>query len=52
MPAMSEAQRKFLYARKGPAWAKAHGFDNKGKLPEHVAKRAAKRHVKRHHSGY
>lgn len=34
MPARSEAQRRFLNARKGHAWVKAHGFDNKGKLPK------------------
>jgi hypothetical protein len=36
MPAESQAQRSFLYATKGAAWVKKHGFDNKGKLPEHV----------------
>ena len=39
MPARSEAQRRFLYATKGQAWVKAHGFDTKGKLPAHVRKR-------------
>jgi len=39
MPAKSEAQRKFLYAKFGPAWAAEHHFDNPGKLPQHVAKR-------------
>lgn len=34
MPSVSEAQRKFLYANKGKAWAKLHHFDNKGKLPK------------------
>ena len=38
MPAESEAQRKLLNARFGHAWVKAHHFDNKGKLPEHVKK--------------
>ena len=33
MPAVSEAQRRYLYATKGAAWVKAHHFDNKGKLP-------------------
>lgn len=37
MPTKSEAQRRFLYATKGEEWVKAHHFDNKGKLPEHVA---------------
>jgi hypothetical protein len=43
MPAMSEAQRKYLYATKGKAWVKKHHFDNKGKLPEHVQQYAKKR---------
>ncbi len=38
MPAVSDAQRKLLYARFGAAWVKKHGFDNKGPLPEHVKK--------------
>lgn len=33
MPAKSQAQRKFIYATKGAKFAKAHHFDNKGKLP-------------------
>lgn len=36
MPAMSESQRRFLYATKGKAWVEAHHFDNKGKLPEKI----------------
>lgn len=36
MPAVSEAQRRFIYATKGEAFAKAHHFDNKGPLPAHV----------------
>ena len=36
MPSKSQAQRKYLNATKGHAWVKAHGFDNKGKLPGHV----------------
>jgi len=39
MPVKSEAERRFLNVTKGHAWVKAHGFDNKGKLPEHVKKR-------------
>ncbi len=39
MPAKSQAQRAYLNATKGHAWVKAHGFDNKGKLPAHVAKK-------------
>lgn len=39
MPAVSQAQREYLNARFGHAWVVKHGFDNKGKLPEHVGKR-------------
>jgi hypothetical protein len=37
MPAKSEAQRRYLYAKFGEAWVKKHHFDNKGKLPTHVS---------------
>jgi hypothetical protein len=43
MPARSEAQRRFLNARFGHAWTKAHGFDNKGRLPQHVGGKGAAR---------
>ena len=43
MPAESQAQREFLNATKGHAWVKAHGFDNKGKLPAHVKKTKRKK---------
>src|SRR6266576_2586644 len=33
MPAQSEAQRRWAFGVKGPAWAKEHHFDNPGKLP-------------------
>ena len=36
MPAKSQAQRKWAFAVKGKKWAKAHHFDNKGKLPARV----------------
>lgn len=36
MPARSEAQRRFLNARFGHAWVKAHHFDNPGHLPAHA----------------
>lgn len=39
IPAVSQAQRGFLFAKFGKAWAKRHGFDNPGKLPEHVAQK-------------
>lgn len=42
MPAKSQAQRAYLNMKFGHAWVKEHGFDNKGKLPKHVKKRARK----------
>jgi hypothetical protein len=36
MPAVSQQQRKWAFAVKGPAWARRHHFDNKGKLPTYV----------------
>jgi hypothetical protein len=47
MPAVSEAQRRKLFATKGPAWMKAHHFDNKGRLPERVGRGAARREALR-----
>jgi hypothetical protein len=35
MPAVSEAQRRYLYAKFGAAWVKRHHFNNDGKLPAH-----------------
>jgi hypothetical protein len=46
MPAKSQAQRALLYARFGEAWVKKHHFDNKGKLPEHVAPKRRRRRRK------
>lgn len=43
MPAVSEAQRRLLYARFGAAWVKRHHFDNPGKLPAHVHHKKRKR---------
>lgn len=40
MPAKSQKQRAFIYATKGKKWAKAHHFDNPGKLPKRVKKKA------------
>lgn len=34
MPAKSQAQRAWVYANKGAAWAKRHHFNTKGKLPK------------------
>ena len=42
MPAKSQAQRAYLNSHFGHAWVKAHGFDNKGKLPKHVKKKGKK----------
>jgi hypothetical protein len=42
MPAVSQAQRRFLNARFGHAWVRQHHFDNKGRLPAY-----AKTHDKR-----
>ena len=39
MPAVSEAQRRYLNYKFGHAWVRAHHFSNKGKLPAHVRKR-------------
>jgi hypothetical protein len=34
MPAKSQRQRNWAFGVKGPAWAKRHHYDNKGKLPK------------------
>jgi hypothetical protein len=39
MPARSQAQRRFIYARFGKRWAKKHHFNNKGKLPKRARKK-------------
>lgn len=38
MPAVSEAQRRYLNVHFGHAWVKEHHFDNRGKLPARVGK--------------
>ena len=43
MPAKSQAQRAYLYANKGAAWVKEHGFDNPGKLPKRVKKKKVRK---------
>lgn len=43
MPAKSQRQRAWAFANKGPKWARAHGFDNKGKLPKTAKKRGKKK---------
>jgi hypothetical protein len=45
MPAKSQAQRELLNARFGHQWVKAHGFDNKGKLPAHTPKHGKSKKV-------
>ena len=45
MPAKSSQQRKWAFGVKGPAWAKAHHFDNPGKLPQHVKHQAGTTNV-------
>lgn len=39
MPAVSEAQRRYLFHKFGPEWMKAHHFDNPGKLPKRKRRR-------------
>lgn len=50
MPAKSQAQRALLNAKFGHDWVKKHHYDNKGKLPEHVAK--GKTMHKKEHKGH
>lgn len=47
MPAVSQAQRAFLFATKGAAWVKAHHYDNKGPLPQFVSSLSGKAPRKR-----
>lgn len=42
MPARSQAQRAYLYAKFGKAWVEAHHFDNPGKLPARVRPKKGK----------
>lgn len=46
-PARSEAQRRWAFGVKGAKWAKAHHFDNKGKLPKRVKPKAKPRKAKK-----
>lgn len=49
MPAVSQAQRAYLYAHFGADWVKAHHFDNPGKLPAHKRKKKLRKlRSKRH----
>ncbi len=47
MPAVSEAQRRYLNMRFGHAWVSAHHFDNPGPLPAHVRRRSRRRRRRR-----
>ncbi len=47
MPAKSQSQRAYLAMHFGDDWMKEHHFDNKGKLPAHVKKKAKKPKKKR-----
>ena len=54
MPAVSDAQRRYLNARFGHAWVKKHHFDNEGPLPEHAGhtpdkSRGHRAHDTKHH---
>jgi len=42
MPAKSQAQRAYLNMKFGHDWVVRHHFNNKGKLPAHVGKKAKK----------
>ena len=42
MPAKSQRQRAWAFGVKGAKWARAHGYDNKGKLPK-TARKGGKR---------
>jgi hypothetical protein len=42
MPAKSQAQRRFIFAKFGEAWARRHHFANKGKLPKRKGKKGKK----------
>ena len=48
MPAESQAQRAYLNQKFGHKWVKKHGFDNRGKLPEHVKHHPKPKRVKYH----
>lgn len=39
MPAKSQKQRAWAFAVKGAAWARAHHFDTKGKLPKRAKRK-------------
>lgn len=49
MPVKSQKQRAFLNWKFGHAWVKKHHFDQRGKLPERVARNrsAAKKALRR-----
>lgn len=43
MPSVSQSQRAYLAKHMGVEWMRAHGFDNRGKLPARVGKKKKKR---------
>lgn len=45
MPAVSQAQREYFNAKFGHAWVKRHGFDNKGKLPDHARRKRRRKAI-------
>jgi hypothetical protein len=47
VPAVSQAQRRYLNWKFGHAWVKRHHFDNRGKLPARTRRRRAARHRRR-----
>lgn len=47
MPAVSEAQRRYLYAKFGAQWVAEHHFDNPGRLPAHVKPKRKRRRRRR-----
>jgi hypothetical protein len=47
MPAKSEAQRRWAFGAMGPAWAREHHMDTKGKLPPRVIHHAISARKKR-----
>lgn len=47
MPAVSQKQRAYLNWHFGHQWVKAHGFDNRGKLPKYARKGKARAKGKR-----
>ncbi len=49
MPAKSDAQRRYLNAKFGHEWVKAHHFDTKGDLPAYASHPKKGKRVRRKH---